>query len=217
MVITHMAEENMRFHNRIDAGRKLAALLGKYKNRNAVVYALPRGGVPVAKEVADALSCPLDLIIVRKIGHPMNPEYALGAVAEDGFLVVNEEELAKVDRKWSEAEMQKQMQEARRRRELYLQGKKPITAKGKIAIIVDDGIATGSTMLVAVKKVKQEKPAKIVVAVAVSPQDTAQRFSREVDEFVAVTIPEFFWGAIGYYYDDFSQVSDEEVMAILKK
>ncbi len=211
-----MDREGLRFRDRIDAGRQLAGLLGKYKNQNAVVYALPRGGVPVAMEVARVLKCPLDLIIVRKIGHPMNPEYALGAVAEDGFLVVNEEELARVDPKWFEAETEKQKQEARRRRELYLQGRKPITAAGKIAIIVDDGIATGSTMLVAVRKVKRGKPAKIVVAVAVSPQDTAKRFAKEVDEFVAVTIPEIFWGAIGYYYDDFSQVSDEEVIALLK-
>jgi predicted phosphoribosyltransferase len=211
-----MDREGLRFRDRIDAGRKLAGLLGEYKNQNAVVYALPRGGVPVAMEVARVLNCPLDLIIVRKIGHPMNPEYALGAVAEDGSLVVNEEELARVDPEWFEAEMKKQKQEAKRRRELYLQSRKPIPASGKIAIIVDDGIATGSTMLVAVKKVKQEKPAKIVVAVAVSPKETAQRFVEEVDEFVAVTIPEIFWGAIGYYYDDFSQVSDEEVMALLK-
>jgi putative phosphoribosyl transferase len=211
-----MDREDVRFRDRVDAGRRLAALLGKYKNQNAVIYALPRGGVPVAMEVARVLNCPLDLIIVRKIGHPMNPEYALGAVAEDGFLVVNEEELARVDPKWFEAEMEKQKQEAKRRRELYLQGREPITASGKIAIIVDDGIATGSTMQVAVKKVKREKPAKMVVAVAVSPKETAQRFAKEVDEFVAVTIPEIFWGAIGYYYDDFSQVSDEDVMALLK-
>lgn len=211
-----MDREDVRFRDRVDAGRRLASLLGKYKNQNAVIYALPRGGVPVAMEVARVLNCPLDLIIVRKIGHPMNPEYALGAVAEDGFLVVNEEELARVDPKWFEAEMEKQKQEARRRRELYLQGREPITASGKIAIIVDDGIATGSTMQVAVKKVKREKPAKMVVAVAVSPKETAQRFAKEVDEFVAVTIPEIFWGAIGYYYDDFHQVSDEEVMALLK-
>ncbi len=108
-----MDREVLRFRDRVDAGRKLAGLLGKYKNQNAVVYALPRGGVPVAIEVARVLNCPLDLIIVRKIGHPMNPEYALGAVAEDGFRVVNEEELAKVDPKWFEAETEKQKQEAR--------------------------------------------------------------------------------------------------------
>ncbi len=212
-----MAGEEVRFHDRIDAGRQLAGLLGQYKNKNAVVYALPRGGVPVGKEIAKTLHCPLDLIIVRKIGHPLNPEYAMGAVAEDGFAMVNKEELFRVDPNWFEAEKQRQIQEAQRRRKLYLMGKEPISALGKIAILVDDGIATGSTMLVAVQKVKQEKPAKIVVAVAVSPKETARKFAAEVDEFVAVTVPEIFWGAIGYYYDDFSQVSDEEVIALLKE
>jgi predicted phosphoribosyltransferase len=211
-----MDREDVRFRDRVDAGRRLAALLGKYKNQKAVVYALPRGGVPVAKEIARALHCPLDVIIIRKIGHPGNPEYALGAVAENGFLVVNEEELARVDQHWFQVAMEEQKREAKRRRELYLQDRQPLAATGKIAILVDDGIATGSTMLVAVKKVRQEKPAKLIVAVAVSPKATAQRFSGEVDEFVAVTIPEIFWGAIGYYYDDFHQVSDEEVMALLK-
>jgi putative phosphoribosyl transferase len=211
-----MDQEGVRFRDRIDAGRRLAALLGKYKNQNTVVYALPRGGVPLGKLIAQELGCPLDLIIIRKIGHPGKPEYALGAVAEDGLLVVDEEDLAGVDKKWFEAEKEKQIQEARRRRELYLKGKEPVSATGKIAILVDDGIATGSTMLVAVEKVRQEKPDKIVVAVAVSPKETAQRFAREVDEFVAVTIPGIFWGAIGYYYDDFSQVSDEEVKALLE-
>lgn len=212
-----MPREVIRFRDRIDAGRRLAALLAKYRGQDAVVYALPRGGVPVAKVIAEALNCPLDLIIIRKIGHPGNPEYALGAVTEDGLLVVNEEDLARVDQEWFRAEMQRQIQEAKRRRELYLQGKKPITAAGKIAILVDDGIATGSTMLAAIKKVKKQNPGKTVVAVAVSPKETAEIFAAEVDEFVAVTIPDIFWGAIGYYYDDFSQVSDAEVMDLLKE
>lgn len=211
-----MDQEVVRFRDRVEAGRKLAALLVKYKNQGAVVYALPRGGVLVAKEIARELDCPLDLVIIRKIGHPGNPEYALGAVTEDGQLVVDEKDLGMVDPEWFEAEKTRQMQEAKRRRELYLKGKEPLSPAGKIAILVDDGIATGSTMLVAVKKIKQENPRKVVVAVAVSPKETAQRFAGEVDDFVAVTIPEIFWGAIGYYYDDFSQVSDEEVMAMLK-
>lgn len=211
-----MDQEVVRFRDRVDAGQKLAARLGHYKNQDAVVYALPRGGVPVAKEIARELQCPLDLVIIRKIGHPGNPEYALGAITEDGRLVVDEKDLARVDQKWFEAEKDKQLQEAKRRRQLYLEGKEPISAAGKIAILVDDGIATGSTMLVAVKKIQQDNPQKVVVAVAVSPKETAQKFAAEVDEFVAVTIPDIFWGAIGYYYDDFSQVSDEEVMAMLK-
>ncbi len=212
-----MNEDGLRFRDRVDAGKRLAALLSGYKDQEAVVYALPRGGVPVAKEVAVALGCPLDLIIIRKIGHPWNPEYALGAIAEDGLLVVKEEELATVDPDWFASEKQRQLTEASRRRALYLRGKKPVSAAGKIAILVDDGIATGSTMLVAVKKVRLEKPAKIVVAVPVSPKDTARRFAAEVDEFVAVLVPAFFWGAIGYYYEDFTQVSDEEVISLLNK
>ncbi len=211
-----MDPEGLRFRDRADAGRRLAALLARYKNQDAVVYALPRGGVPVAKEIAKALNCPLDLIIIRKIGHPWNPEYALGAIAEDGLLVVQEEDLTRLDQDWFAAEKQRQLQEAARRRQLYLGGKQPLSAAGKIAILVDDGIATGSTMLVAVKKVRREKPARIVVAVAVSPRDTARQFAKEVDEFVAASIPEPFWGAIGYYYDDFTQVSDEAVMALLQ-
>ena len=207
----------MRFRDRFDAGRRLAARLEKYENRNAVIYALPRGGVPVAREVAQALNCPVDLIIVRKIGHPDNLEYALGAVAEDGFLVVNEAELAGINQHWFEAEKQRQIQEAKRRREFYLQDRKPVNAAGKIVILVDDGIATGSTMSVAVKKMRRENPEKIVVAVPVAPPDTARIFAREVDEFVSVIIPDVFWGAIGYYYDDFSQVSDAEVVALLKE
>lgn len=211
-----MDQEVVRFRDRVDAGQKLAARLEIYKHQDAVVYALPRGGVPVGKEIARALGCPLDLVIIRKIGHPGNPEYALGAVTEDGHFVVDEKDLARVDPKWFEAEKDKQLQEAKRRREKYLRGKEPISPAGKVAILVDDGIATGSTMMVAVKKIKQENPRKVVVAVAVSPKETAQRFAGEVDEFVAVTIPDIFWGAIGYYYDDFSQVSDEEVMNLLQ-
>jgi putative phosphoribosyl transferase len=212
-----MDQKTVRFRNRLDAGRQLAARLEKYKDQNAVVYALPRGGVPVAREVALALNCPIDLIIVRKIGHPDNPEYALGAVAEDGFLVVKEAELARINPKWFEAEKQRQIQEAKRRREFYLRGRKPVDAAGKIAILVDDGIATGATMSVAIKKVRRENPEKIVVAVPVAPPDTAQIFARQVDEFVGVIIPDIFWGAIGYYYDDFGQLADDEVVALLKE
>ncbi|MGA7579639.1 MAG: phosphoribosyltransferase [Desulfobaccales bacterium] len=211
-----MDPEGVRFRDRVDAGRRLAALLAGYQNQDAVVYALPRGGVPVALVIADALNCPLDLIIIRKIGHPWNPEYGLGAIAEDGLLVVQEEELARLDRDWFAAAQQRELKEAARRRQLYLGGRQPLSAAGKIAILVDDGIATGSTMLVAVKKLRREKPARMVVAVPVAPKETAQRFAGIVDEFVAVSIPETFWGAIGYYYDDFTQVSDEEVVALLQ-
>jgi len=211
-----MDQGNVRFRDRVEAGRRLAELLKKYKDQQPVVYALPRGGVPVAKEVSRVLQCPLDLIIIRKIGHPGAPEYALGAVAEDGLLVVDEQDLANVDRGWFEAEKERQLLEAKRRRALYLKGKKPVPADGKTAIIVDDGIATGSTMLVAVRKIRQDQPSKVVVAVPVSPPETARSFAEKVDDFVAVSVPEVFYGAIGYYYEDFTQVSDEEVINLLK-
>jgi putative phosphoribosyl transferase len=204
------------FRNRLEAGKRLALLLGKYRDKNAAVYALPRGGVPVAKEIARELNCPLDLLIIRKIGHPFNPEYAIGAVSEEGHLVVNERELETINKMWFEAELAKQKREAKRRRGLYLRDKRPIDPKGKTAIIVDDGIATGSSMLVGIKELKLKEPEKIVVAVPVAPLNTAQLMEKEVDEFVAVSLPEYFMGAIGYYYEDFAQLSDEEVIALLQ-
>jgi putative phosphoribosyl transferase len=211
-----MNDEEVYFQNREEAGNRLAELLEKYRNQEGVVYALPRGGVPVAKEIARRLNWPLDLVIIRKIGHPQNPEYAVGAVSEDGLLVVNEAERAALNQDWFQQEKERQLQEAKRRRELYLKGKPSATARGKIALLVDDGIATGSTMRVAIKAVKRQQPAKVIVAVPISPRDTAARIREEVDEFVAVGVPQYFLGAIGAYYADFTQVSDEEVIALLE-
>jgi predicted phosphoribosyltransferase len=210
-----MRHEDVYFRNRLDAGARLADLLEKFRDRDGVIYALPRGGVPVGKLIADRLKWPLDLLIIRKIGHPYNPEYALGAVSDEGLVVVNPAELEALDRNWFDREKERQQQEARRRRELYLKGRAPVDPRGKTAIIVDDGIATGSTMLAAIRALRQKGPARIIVAVPVAPRETAALMSREADEFVAVSIPQFFLGAIGAYYEDFSQVSDEEVVALL--
>lgn len=204
------------FRNRPEAGKKLAGLLTKYKDGEVVIYALPRGGVPVAKEIARELHGPLDLLLIRKIGHPFNPEYALGAVSEAGRLFVNERELEFVDQKWLAAAVETQKREAQRRRQVYLKNKAPVDPRGKIAIIVDDGMATGSTMLVAIRELRQKGPAKIVVAVPVSPQEAAELIQQEADEFVSPLVPEYFLGAIGAYYEDFAQVSDEEVIALLE-
>lgn len=212
-----MAVENdVHFRNRAEAGQRLARLLEKYRGQEAVVYALPRGGVVVAKEIARELHCPLDLIIVRKIGHPRNPEFGIGAVTEAGRMFLNEAIVRTLDPKWLEAEIDKQQKEAQRRRELYLKDTEPVEVKGKTAIIVDDGIATGSTMFVAIKELRHRQPARIVVAVPVSPKDTAEAVKQEVDEFVAISAPDYFLGAIGAYYDDFAQVSDAEVISWLK-
>jgi len=212
-----MIKNNVYFNNRGEAGKQLAVILQKYRNKDVVIFALPRGGVPVAKEIAREFNSPLDLLIIRKIGHPYNPEYAIGAISEGGLLILNEDELRTIDKNWLEDELEKQKREARRRRELYLKNKSPIDAKGKIAIIIDDGIATGSTMLVAIKELRRRQPEKIVVAVPVAPKDTAELIKKEVDEFIAIFIPEYFLGAIGAYYEDFTQVSDEKVIALLEE
>jgi len=206
----------MRFRDRADAGKKLAQALMKYQGQNGVVYALPRGGVVLGAEVASALGMPLDLLIPRKIGHPLQPEYAIGAVVESGEMVSNQREVARVDPQWFRQEVEAERQEARRRRELYLGGREPAPVEGKTAIIVDDGIATGLTMEASIREVRRRKPGHLVVAVPVAPPDTVERMSREVDEFVVLDRSPYYLGAVGAYYDSFYQVTDEEVVALLR-
>ncbi len=205
------------FKNREEAGQRLAEKLFKYKDENPVVLALPRGGVVLGGIIAEKLKCPLDLLITRKIGHPRAQEYAIGAITISGEGVFNEEEIRGVDKTWLKKEKKIQIGEAKRRRDIYLEGREPVNLKGKTVIIVDDGIATGLTMLAGIKEVKAKKPAKIVVAVPVSPPDTYEKIAGEVDDFVAVSVPDYFLGAIGAYYADFEQVSDEEVIEILEE
>lgn len=207
----------MIFRDRVEAGRKLANRLEQYRNQIAVVYGLPRGGVVVAVEIAKTLNAPLDLVIVRKIGHPYNPEYAIGAVAEDGHMVCNETERGSIDQAWFNQEKDKQQKEAKRRREVYLGDRKSISAKDKIAILVDDGVATGLSLFCAINELKHQKPKKIVVAIPVSPPDTAEKIRQQVDELVSLEIPSYFLGAVGAYYQNFDQVEDKEVIGIIKK
>ena len=206
----------MRFRDRADAGKKLAQALKKYQGQNGVVYALPRGGVVLGAEVARALGMPLDLLIPRKIGHPLQPEYAIGAIVENGEMVCNQQEVARIDPEWFRQEVEAERQEARRRRELYLGSRAPAPVEGKTAIIVDDGIATGLTMEVSIRDARRRKPAHLVVAVPVAPPDTVERMSREVDEFVVLDPSPYYLGAVGAYYDYFAQVTDEEVIALLR-
>ena len=207
----------MRFADRTDAGKQLAEALKRFRGQDAVVYALPRGGVVLGVEVAAALQLRLDLIIPRKIGHPLSPEYAICAVSEDGSRICNERETAHVDPDWLERETITQIDEARRRRQMYLAGKPPIPVEGKTAIIVDDGVATGLTMLAALRDVRKRKPARLVVAVPVTPAETAERLRRESDELVALDIPLDYLGAVGAYYDRFDQVTDAEVVSLMKE
>jgi predicted phosphoribosyltransferase len=206
----------MRFRDRTEAGKKLAQALDTYREQSAVVYALPRGGVVLAVEIAQALRLPLDLIIPRKIGHPYNAEYAIGAVTEDGEPVYNEWEIARLDPHWLKQQVASERQEARRRRELYLQGRKPISVAAKTAILVDDGIATGLTMLAAIRDIKQRQPSQVVVAIPVAPQDTVGRLLQEADQVVGLDITDHYRGAVGAYYDYFPQVSDAEVIRLMQ-
>src|SRR3989344_4942968 len=205
----------MTFKDRTEAGELLASQLTSYQDQKVIVYALPRGGVVTALPIAKKLNAPLDLIIVRKIGHPNFPEYAIGAVAENGHLVLNEKETTQINPKYLQEEIKKQRQEAKRRRQLYLGERKPLTCKGKTAILVDDGVATGLTLEVGIKELKHQKPAKLVVDVPVAPQDTAKRLGKMVDEFIATDLPKYFLGSVGAYYKFFPQVNDKEVMQMM--
>lgn len=208
----------MFFQDRVEAGRKLAGLLKNINVKDAVVYALPRGGVVVGAEIAKAIGSPLDLIITRKIGHPNQPEYAIGAVAENGHSVFNKGISLDIDEKYLTSEVQKQKQEAKRRREAYLGTRKPISSKGKIAILVDDGIATGLTMKVALGELKMHyAPQKIIVAVPVAPADAVDELEKMGAQVISIITEREFLGAIGAYYKDFSPVEDEDVIRIMKE
>jgi putative phosphoribosyl transferase len=207
----------MRFKNRKEAGIELAKVLEKYKGKDVVVYALPRGGVVLGCEIAKHLRAPLDLIIARKIGHPFNREFAVCAVTEDGTLFCDENEKKDLDPGWLKEKIKEEIEEAKRRRETYLIGREPIDAMGKTAIVVDDGIATGLTLKVAIQKLKSKKPRKLIVAVPVSPKDVAEEILRDVDNFIALDIPVLYLGAVGAYYDDFSETTDKDVIRLLKE
>jgi predicted phosphoribosyltransferase len=202
------------FRDRVDAGKKLAIALASYKADRPVVYALPRGGVVLGTEIARSLEAPLDLIIVRKVGHPFSPEYAIAAVAEDGHTVLNQLEVDTVDKEWFEENVEIERREARRRRERYTRGRDPIAADDRVAIIVDDGLATGLTMFAAIQEIRHSSPRKIVVAVPVAPPQTVQELKRVADDVVVLYVTANF-GAIGSFYSRFDQVSDEEVIELL--
>lgn len=208
----------MIFKDRSDAGKQLAEALKKYKGQDVVVYGLPRGGVVTAAEIAKALNAPLDLILAHKIGHPYQPEYAIAAVSENGHLIGSSREIQSIDKRWFDTEKMRQIDEIKRKREMYLKGRKEIPVKDKIAIIVDDGIATGLTMQVGILELKHRHPKKIIVAVPVAPKSTANLLKEQADEFVGIIVPEDynFQGAVGAYYDDFSQTEDDEVIDILE-
>ncbi len=207
----------MRFRDRCEAGEKLAEKLLKHEDKDIIVYALPRGGVVLGYEIAKQLGAPLDLVIVRKIGHPGNPEYAVCAVDEEGEMICNEGEKERLDEKWLMREVESGKKEARRRREKYVNGVSRASAAGKTAIIVDDGIATGLTFRLAIEEIRRDNPKEIIAAVPVAPKDIAEEIEGDVDEFVCLDVPAVYLGAVGTYYDNFEQVSDEEVIDLLTR
>ena len=207
----------MRFADRKEAGTRLAAALKDYRGSGCVVYAIPRGGVVLGYEVAVRLECPLDLVITRKVGHPNNPEYAICVVAEDGHEICNEQETASVDPKWLAAEKEKERDEAKRRRLVYLKDRTRPSVAGKTAIVIDDGVATGMTFIAALREVRELKPSRLVAAVPVMPAEFMEELRKECDEIVCLDTDSAYLGSVGAYYDDFPQLSDEEVIKELKK
>ncbi len=207
------------FLNRVDAGRRLAMKLARYANReDVVVLGIPRGGVPVAFEVARAIHAPLDILLVRKIGVPGERELAMGAIASGGARIINWRLIAGLgvtDAQVAET-IAEQEAELQRREELYRGVKSGIPIQGKTIILVDDGIATGSSMLAAIEALRTLQPKKIVVAVPVAPTHADADFSGVADEFICLDQPEEFYG-IGQFYHDFSQVDDLEVRALLER
>ena len=207
------------FRDREEAGRRLAARLARYKGRETVVFALPRGGVPVAAPIAAMLHAPLDLVLARKIGTPGQPELAMGAVADGGTPVVvrNDEVIAMagVDEAEFGAACRRELKEIERRRRLYLGARERCEAEGRVAIVVDDGVATGATTRAALRAVRARRPKTLVLAVPVAPPDALEALKGEADETICLEVHAAF-GAIGYFYADFHQLGDDEVIAILE-
>ncbi len=207
------------FGDRADAGRQLAQYLAEYAHeRKPIVLALPRGGVPVAYEVAKALNAPLDVYIVRKLGVPGHEELAMGAVASDGSYVVDESTigLAGVTLEGFNATLARELAELRRRETVYRGDRPEPELAGKSVILVDDGLATGASMYAAISALRQRKPAEIAVAVPVAPIETCRSLQRCADRVFCPNLPENF-GAVGYYYADFAQTGDDEVRRLLER
>src|SRR5438309_392757 len=207
------------FSNRAEAGRQLAEKLDKYAGRkDVIVLGLPRGGVPVANEVAKRLRAPLDVFLVRKLGVPGFEELAAGAIASGGVRVLNDDVMRAIPHADMaiEAVTARETAELERREQIYREGRPPPELRGRIVILVDDGLATGATMRAAVKALRQSGAARIVMAVPVGPPDTCRELEQEADEAICLSTPVFFQ-AVGQYYEDFSQTSDEDVRELLSQ
>ena len=202
----------MYFTNRYHAAIELSHQLDQYKNMDGVVLAIPRGGVPIGHYMAEYLGFTLDLLMAKKIGHPSHEEYAIGAVGLEDSIV---EETGIVSEEYLEKEIIRIRQQLKERYRQFMGDHEPVSIRGKIVIITDDGIATGRTILTTLKMLRHKQPSKLIVAVPVSSRQAAARMRQEVDEFVCLYIPSVFPG-VGKFYQDFTQVEDTEVMTLLK-
>jgi predicted phosphoribosyltransferase len=210
----------MVFKDRQEAGRLLAERLAGFREAQPIVLGLPRGGVPVAFEIAQALRAPLDVMLVRKIGVPWQPELALGAVSDGAepeiFIDEQLKSLLEIDDDYISAARKREVAEIERRRTTYRQGRPPVEVAGRVVIVVDDGIATGATTRVALRALRRRKPSRLVLAVPVAPPDSLSGLRIEADEIVCLETPEDM-GAVGLYYRDFRQTTDQEVTDLLAR
>lgn len=208
----------MMFHDRREAGRQLAAALMVYKDRRPFVLAIPRGGIVVGYEVAVALDAPLDVVVPRKLRAPYNPELAIGAVAHDGSIYLDSPLMGHLDvsEDYLKDETGLQLAEIHRRMQLYRGDRPPPVLQETAAIVVDDGIATGSTMIAALRATRAVRPAAIVAAIPVAPAEGVSSLRREADDVICLFTPAVFY-AVGQFYVDFSQTTDDEVIGLLRR
>ena len=206
----------MAFENRAEAGQLLSRHLEKYRDQHPLVLAIPRGAVPMGKIVADALDGELDVVLVRKLRAPYNPELAIGSIDETGAVYLDPDTRDLWDEPYLEAEKKTQLATVRERRQQYQPAGAPIDAAGRIAVVIDDGIATGSTMIAALRAVRARHPAKLIAATGVASAEALRLIREEADEVVCLETPAIMY-AIGYHFRDFAQVTDEEVVATLRE
>ena len=201
------------FHDRNEAGRLLAAKLKKYQNESGIVLAVPRGGIPLAYIVAIELGFPVEVILTKKIGHPRNKEYAIGAASLSDYFVIPHND---VSEKYIEQELQAIRSRLKEMYKKFMGDKTPENIDGKTVIVIDDGMATGNTLMGTIKLIRKSHPAKIIIGVPVASKEAVEKLSKEVDEVLTLLIPETFYG-VGAFYENFNEVSDEEVVFYLSK